>query len=40
MIILITGMFDTYNKNGIKKSKGFMTSHGYETKTGKNVVVS
>ena len=40
MIILITGTFPTYDKYGIRNGKEFVVSHGYDPKTGKDIITT
>ena len=41
MIILITGWFPKYDRNGYETGeKEFIVSHGYDTETGKTVITS
>lgn len=40
MIILTCGDFDIYDKYGKTGKTEFVASHGYDTETGKTVIVS
>lgn len=41
MIILVTGMFPIYDRNGYETGKfKFGTSHGYDTGAGRTVITS
>ena len=41
MIILVTGWFDKYDHNGHRTGEQeFVASHGYDTETDRNVIVS